>query len=63
MVMSYPPFRDAAAATRFLVLLLCAELSNTALQIGSLYVAVGQRFSDLAAFVQLRQIAPHGNRE
>jgi hypothetical protein len=63
MVMSYPPFRDVAAATRFLVLLLCAGVSNTALQIGSLHIAVGQRFSDLAAFVQLRQIAVYGNRE
>jgi hypothetical protein len=63
MVMSYPPFRDVIAATRFVVLLLCAEVSNTALQIGSPHVAAGQHFSDLAAFAQLRQIAAHGNRE
>ncbi|MDR6657682.1 hypothetical protein [Tardiphaga robiniae] len=61
--MSYPPMRNDAEAVRFLVLLLCAEVSNTALQIGSLHIAVGQRFSDLAAFAQLRQIAAHGNRE
>jgi hypothetical protein len=55
--------RNVAEAARFLVLLLCAEVSNTALQIGSPHIAVGQRFSDLAAFAQLRQIAAHGNRE
>jgi hypothetical protein len=55
--------RNVAEAARFLVLLLGAGVSNTASQIGSLHIAVGQRFSDLAAFAQLRQIAAHGNRE
>jgi hypothetical protein len=54
---------NVAETACFLILLLGAEVSNTAPQIGSLHIAVRQRFSDLAAFAQLRQIAAQGNNE